>query len=122
MRSSPLNPNFDLAQRFLDALEPNGKFTFQTFDDDQDRKDKSLTRQFNGTLREYFDQLSGLQEKGAGIFVTINQTDLKGHKAENVVAVRAIYVDLDGAPIEPVLEHNCEPHIIVESSEGRWHA
>ncbi len=122
MRSSPLNPDFDLAQRFLNALDPNGKFTFQTFDDDQDRKDKSLTRQFNGTLREYFDQLSGLQEKGAGIFVTINQTDLKGRKAENVVAVRAIYVDLDGAPIEPVLEHNCEPHIIVESSEGRWHA
>ncbi|MDA8785437.1 RepB family DNA primase [Planktomarina temperata] len=122
MRSSSLNPNFDVAQRFLDALEPNGKFTFQTFDDDQDRRDKSLARQLNGTLREHFDQLRSLQEKGAGIFVTINQTDLKGRKAKNVVAVRAIFVDLDGAPIEPVLEHNCEPHIIVESSEGRWHA
>ena len=122
MRSSSLNPNFDVAQRFLDALEPNGKFTFQTFDDDQDRRDKSLARQLNGTLPEHFDQLRSLQEKGAGIFVTINQTDLKGRKAKNVVAVRAIFVDLDGAPIEPVLEHNCEPHIIVESSEGRWHA
>lgn len=122
MRSSSLNPNFDVAQRFLDALEPNGKFTFQTFDDDQGRRDKSLARQLNGTLREHFDQLRSLQEKGAGIFVTINQTDLKGRKAKNVVAVRAIFVDLDGAPIEPVLEHNCEPHIIVESSEGRWHA
>jgi hypothetical protein len=122
MRSSSLNPNFDVAQRFLDALEPNGKFTFQTFDDDQDRRDKSLARQLNGTLREHFDQLHSLQEKGAGIFVTINQTDLKGRKSQNVVAVRAIFVDLDGVPIEPVLEHNCEPHIIVESSEGRWHA
>lgn len=122
MRSSILNPNFDVAERFLDALEPNGKFTFQTFDDDQDRKDKSLARQLNGTLRDHFDQLHSLQEKGAGIFVTINQTDLKGRKAENVVAVRANFVDLDGAPIEPVLKHICEPHIIVESSKGRWHA
>jgi len=73
MRSSSLNLNFDVAQRFLDALEPNGKFTFQTFDDDQDRRDKSLARQLNGTLREHFDQLRSLQEKGAGIFVTINQ-------------------------------------------------
>ena len=55
MRSSSLNPSFDVAQRFLDALEPNGKFTFQTFDDDQDRRDKSLARQLNGTLREHFD-------------------------------------------------------------------
>ena len=78
MRSSSLNPSFDVAQRFLDALEPNGKFTFQTFDDDQDRKDKRLAKQLNGTLREHFDQLRSLQEKGAGIFVTINQTDLKG--------------------------------------------
>ena len=122
MRSSLLSPNFDVAQRFLDAFEPNGKFTFQTFDDDQDRKDKSLARQLNGTLREHFDQLHSLQEKGAGVFVTINQTDLKGRKAENVIAVRANFVDLDGAPIEPVLEHICEPHIIVESSKGRWHA
>jgi len=122
MRSSLLSPNFNVAQRFLDAFEPNGKFTFQTFDDDQDRKDKSLARQLNGTLREHFDQLHSLQEKGAGVFVTINQTDLKGRKAENVIAVRANFVDLDGAPIEPVLEHICEPHIIVESSKGRWHA
>ena len=35
MRSSSLIPDFDVAQRFLDALEPNGKFTFQTFDDDK---------------------------------------------------------------------------------------
>ena len=122
MRSSSLIPDFDIAQRFLNTLDPNGRFTFQTFDDDQDRKDKRLAKQLNGNLREHFDQLRSLQEKGAGIFVTINQTDLKGRKAKNVVAVRAIFVDLDGAPIEPVLEHICEPHIIVESSEGRWHA
>jgi P4 family phage/plasmid primase-like protien len=122
MQSPSLIPDFESAQRFLETLEPNGKFTFQTFDDDQDRRDNKLAKQFNGTLREHFDELSRFQEKGAGIFVTINRTDLKGRKAENVVDVRAIFVDLDGAPIEPVLRHNCEPHIIVESSQGRWHA
>ncbi len=36
--------------------------------------------------------------------------------------VRALFVDLDGAPLLPVLEHTSPPDIIVESSPGKWHA
>lgn len=31
-------------------------------------------------------------------------------------------MDLDGAPIGPVLQCGLKPHLIVESSPGRWHA
>jgi hypothetical protein len=46
-------PDLKVAQLFLDTLDPNGKFTFQTFDDNQDRKDNRLARIFNGTLEEH---------------------------------------------------------------------
>jgi hypothetical protein len=40
----------------------------------------------------------------------------------NVVRVRAHFVDLDGAPIHPVLEAAVRPDWVVESSPRRWHA
>lgn len=122
MTDGKVVPDLKIAQLFLDTLDPNGKFTFQTFDDNQDRKDRSLAKTFNGTLNEHAEALLDLQQKGAGVFVTINETDLNGRKEQNVIRVRAVFVDLDGAPIEPVLEHLCEPHMVIESSEGRWHA
>ncbi|MDR3581583.1 MAG: DNA-primase RepB domain-containing protein [Oryzomonas sp.] len=50
-----------------------------------------------------------------------NEGDGKGRKAGNVVKVRALWIDLDGAPLEPVVAA-LEPHITVESSPGRFHA
>src|SRR5262249_20840995 len=36
--------------------------------------------------------------------------------------VRALFVDLDGAPLEPVLADVKKVHIVVNTSPGRWHA
>ena len=57
-----------------------------------------------------------------GIFVTVNTTDYQGRKSENIVKVRAFFVDLDGSPLDPVLSAPISPHIIVESSPSRYHA
>ena len=122
MTEAKVVPDLKVAQEFLDTLDPNGKFTFKTFDDNQDRKDSHLARTFNGTLEEHAAALQDLQQKGAGVFVTMNETDLNGRKEQNVIRVRAIFIDLDGAPIEPGLEHHCEPHMVIESSEGHLHA
>jgi hypothetical protein len=110
------------AQRFLDILEPGGHFTFQTFDDDQGRKSKELISIFHGTLDAHYETLVRYNQRGAGIFVCINQTNLNGRKNGDILKVRACFVDLDGAPIEPVLSHLVEPTIVVESSQDRWHA
>ena len=67
-------------------------------------------------------KLDALQEERAGVFVTVNATDGKGRQAHNVVRVRAVFVDLDGAPLAPILAAAPEPHIVVESSSGRFHA
>ena len=109
-------------ERFLALLDPTAaNWTFQTFDDDGHRKDKRLVRVLHGTLAEHWATLQRLNEQGAGIFVTVNETDGKGRCSNNIVRVRAVFVDLDGAPLEPVLANGRPPHIVTETSPGRWH-
>jgi hypothetical protein len=122
MTSATLIPDLTVANAFLAALDPHGSFTFQTFDDNKDRKDRTLAKIFHGTLSDHAAALAALQNKGAGVFVMVNEGDGKGRAASNVIRVRAHFVDLDGAPIEPVLEAAAPPNIVVESSPGKWHA
>lgn len=110
-----------MATHFLSSLSEGEDVTFQTFDDST-RKDRSLARIFHGTLEAHASELISLNQQGAGVFVTINQTDGKGRETANIVKVRAVFVDLDGAPLEPVLKAPVTPHITIESSSGRYHA
>lgn len=113
------NIDVEVAAEFLDLL--GGKqTTFQTIDDSKD-KDRKLARILHGGLADYADQLCDLNRRGAGVFVSINETDGKGRKRQNITAVRAIFLDLDGAPIDPVLSCKLKPHVVVESSAGRYH-
>ncbi|MDR3453018.1 MAG: DNA-primase RepB domain-containing protein [Rhodoferax sp.] len=121
------NPNLAAAKAFLDRLDRNGIFTFQTFDDNKQRKNPRLARVFHGTLDQHHAALTRFQQQGAGIFVMVNQGDgivHPGNKtcrtSKNVVAVRSVFVDLDGSPLDPVLAA-LHPDIVVESSPGRWH-
>ena len=122
-----LTPDLSAAQGFLDMLDPAGIFTFQTFDDAKVQKNLSLARVFHGTLDQHHGALTVLQQRGAGVFVMINKGDGLVHPdaktcrtAKNVVAVRALWGDLDGAPLEPVLAAHY-PDVVVESSLGKWH-
>ena len=114
--------DIDEAEEFLKLLDPDARgFTFQTFDDSEQKRG-GLIRVMHGTLAQHADELRRLNNAGAGVFVTINETDLAGRKAENIVRVRAVFVDLDGAPLEPVLKHDPQPHMVVTSSPSKWHA
>src|SRR4051812_17013249 len=91
------------ASRFLTCLDPTAtSWTFQCFDDDQDRKSSKLVRVLHGTLDRHFDELQDLNQRGAGVYVTVNPTDGKGRKAQNITGCRAVFADLDGAPLGPV--------------------
>lgn len=116
-------PNLNHAQSFLTALdEESDKFCFQTFDDNGERGTKQLTRKLFGSLEQHTDALSELNERGAGIFVTVNQTNGMGRKKADITRIRALFVDLDGAPLGPVQNAATPPHITVQSSPGRFHA
>ena len=122
-----LTPDIAQAEKFLNLLDHKGVFTFQTFDDNKVRKNFALAHVYHGTLQQHHDKLTSLQQQGAGIFIMINKGDgviRKGSKTcrttSNVIEVRALFADLDGAPLAPVLECS-QPDIIVESSPGKWH-
>lgn len=107
------------AEIFLSQFDD--RFTFQTFDDSP-RKASRLSRILHGTFREHAGTLTALNERGAGVFVMVNEGDGKGRRRENVQRVRALFVDLDGSPLGPVQAAVLAPHCIVESSPARWHA
>jgi hypothetical protein len=110
------------AERFLALLDPAAeRFEFRTFDDNKDRKNDNLTRTFYGTLAEHAAELQRLNNQGAGVFITINETDGIGRKTENIQRVRAVFIDLDGAPLQPVTANRYKPHIVVETSPGKFH-
>ena len=130
-----LSPSFEEAALFLEALVgKDAPCTFQTFDDmkvwNEDKKkfinraNKSLAHIYHGTFNQHKNALAALNAKGAGVFVTVNETDLTGREAHNIQKVRALFLDLDGSPRQPILDlpEDLQPHIWIESSPNRWHA
>ena len=112
--------NRDEAQRFLNLIRARN-CAFQTFDDDAERKNPNLAKIFHGALDEYAEELTRLNKLRAGVFVALNQMDGDGRKKTNVKRIRAVALDLDGESLDPVKDCKLKPHIIVESSPGRYH-
>ena len=128
------------AERFLALLDPEATaFTFQTFDDDKDRKKaneekrsevnkkKPLTSSpdpfahiYHGFLDTHWNKLVRLNAQRVGIFVTINKTDGRGRSIPNIKRVRALFADLDGAPLEPVITSKPSRTSSSNSSPGQF--
>ncbi|MEW8348766.1 MAG: phage/plasmid primase, P4 family [Candidatus Thiodiazotropha taylori] len=107
------------AKRHLTLLDEDAEtLTFQTFDDNADRKDPTLTKVLTGQFDDIAHELIRLSDKGAGVFVTVNETDGLGRKAENITRIRALWQECDRGD-EPPLP--CEPHFVVESSPRKHH-
>src|SRR6516165_3086856 len=77
------------AHKFLDRLSTNQPHTFQTFDDDKDRKNQSLVRILHGTLDDVMTDLTFINAAGGGVYVCVNATDFKGRRSENVTNIRS---------------------------------
>ena len=108
--------DIEQTKKFLEVLGgKDDKFTFQTFDDCRDSKRHGLVKQFHGTINEYIDELTQLNKKGAGVFVTVNCTDLKGRTKKNIIGLRALFVDNDTGPL-PALK--LKPSMVVSSKNG----
>ncbi|RFS27795.1 DUF3987 domain-containing protein [Acinetobacter sp. SWAC5] len=109
----------------LDFLGQCESFTFQTLADHADHKDKTLVKTVSGTLAQCYSLLARNNEQGAGVFVTVNQTDGKGRKTENIIRVRALFVDFDTVNMERVgdlVNLDLPPNMVIESSKGKHHA
>lgn len=128
-------PDLREAEAFVSILAPTGHITFQTFDDSPAKR-QGLTAQRPASaadtrkLREKLHQLATLNDQGAGVFITVNATDGRGRKVENIKAVRALCIDIDTkiahkAGVEPLRDPSAfglQPSLWVESSPGNHHA
>lgn len=109
------------ASRFITAIASDSLVTFQTYDDSP-RKRGTLSSVRHGPLDVHRDELVALNEGGAAVCLMVNRGDGRGRSASSVVEVRAVFVDLDGAPLQPVLDGPLKPHAVVESSPSKYHA
>lgn len=111
-----------MAERALTALDFTAtKFSFQTFADSGD----SPGRTFHCTLDEFWPTVLKLNtpQCGAGAYVTINKTDLKGRKAKNILLPRALFVDADNEEqvrhcASVVQASGCLPSMTVKTGRG----
>ena len=122
-----LVPDLAEAKRFLCVMAGNEPITFQTFTDNktllEGSKKDPAAKVRHGSLAQHAELLTALQqERSAGVYWMVNRGDGSDRSTANVIGVRALFADLDGAPLEPVLEAGLEPHAVVESSPGRYHA
>jgi hypothetical protein len=118
--------DFEAAEKFLARLDPEAQsFEFQTIDQAApDAKVHTLPQAFFDSFDKPAtrDALAEFNQNGAGIFVAFNLTDGQGRAKRNVLAIRALVLDLDSAPLDPVLKCKLKPHVIVETSPDRWQA
>jgi RecA-family ATPase len=129
----------EAARNFLHYLDPDSdRFTFQTFTDSDQRKRTykkhsqtgyivdPLAKVLHGTIEEHWAALVDMSRRGAGVFVTINKTTLKGRRCgDNIVAVRAYLSDCDGVPQDTIKAAlrllGLMPQVATQTSAGRYH-
>src|SRR5690606_31456417 len=105
------------AERFLTLLDETAEsFCFRVFDDNENRKDPKLAGKIEGSLSEAWPRLMAAQAAGCGVYVVANAGQQKN---ESIYRVRAVFADFDGSPMPE--RFDLEPHIIVQSSPGKWH-
>jgi hypothetical protein len=107
-------PDLDEATRFLNILDPNGRFTFQTFHDAL-HPTKPLARVIHPPARAALLQLHA---QGAGVYVTVNETDGCGRKLHNIKRIRTVWQEADSGYNGPF---PLQPSMTVESSPAHYH-
>lgn len=118
---APLGEGSDAARLLALLAGESSNETFQTFDESPAKRNH-LSKKLHGTLQRHGETLLALNADGASVNFMVNQGDGLDRTAANVTRVRALFVDLDGSPMQPVLDGPLAPHATVESSPGRGHA
>lgn len=92
--------------------------SFQLFDDSSQKR-KELIHNLNGKFSKYLGLIADLNDQGAGVFVTVNETDGLGRREANVVGIRALFIDHDFKAGNLLQEIALPPSIVVASGGGR---
>ena len=117
--------SIDDTKKFLKwLLKEDQSIILQFFGDGAQKGNKSLAHKYTKGGKRLLEIIEQYQSQGAGAYIQINAGSDRG--AKNITAIRAVFLDLDGAPLQPIKDAVkagtlAKPHIIVESSPGRYH-
>ena len=76
---------------------------------------------FYGSMSDMKSQLAAANDSGAGVFTILNPLVAAIRKASEVESVHGQLLDLDEADLDPVLAIMPTPHMVIETSPGRYH-
>ena len=110
--------NREEAAEFVRVLYPSPEITFQTFANSQ--ASPARPEILHGTIDQHWDYLCRVNSQGAGVYGMVNIGDGLWRSNENVTEITHLFLDLDGSPLDPVLEGPIQPHAIVETSPGHY--
>lgn len=116
--------DYNIAQSYVTTItgEPGAVMDWRALHD-SDKSDPGHAQR--GTLAQCWEWLCHMNAGGYGIFATVAEMDGRGRQLENVFALRAHYVDLDGDTASADLDRACAsvppPTFMVESSPGKFH-
>lgn len=116
---TPLEPNVSEAKRFLDILEPDGEFWFQTAMEPKKSKGKNPARVLHGKFVDVAKKLALLNQTGHAIWVQINAGTGRGNA--DITRIRAYFIDQDNGASDLLFTSPLPADIIVESSPGKFH-
>jgi len=119
-----LQVDWDQFDAFLQWLDPTegAKHVFQIFTDKKPTSSVAdkLAKAFADTASGARNLVGNAQMAGGGIFVQINQGTSRGKAG--ISTIRAVWVDTDGAPVQPILASGVvRPNAVVASSQGNYH-
>lgn len=121
----------DIYEAMLEYYPKFLQCSIQTFDDDKERKDKSLAGILQNNI-ENIEKVKLLNQKGAWIFFSVNPMATGKRDKESVVSVSSWICEVDGidkgtqqkiisnAPIQPslIIESNSSYHMYWFAKEG----
>jgi len=111
------------SKKFIELLtgSSNTPVQWQIYhDSDKSDTGKNLACQFYNNYDSAREFLEKSQLTGCGVYITVNETDGRGRKINNITRARACFIDGDNQPLPSVWA--VEPDIIVSRNPLHWHA
>lgn len=96
------------------------KNLYRLIPDPPDKKNKP-PKALVGTIRQHYKALLLANKEGYGVFVQVNAADGSGNKHGNIVSAPCLFADFDGAPLENLRLFPIAPHLVIETSPGKFH-
>jgi|GEM_PF-2049915 len=108
------------AKEFIQSISGsyNGEEVFFCFPDEEGGPPPQT---HVGKFSDLLPALEDANSRGLAVCMTVNRTDLRGRKRENMTGVRAFFVDKDDGPLPETITSKLPPSLVIKTKHG-FHA